>query len=120
MFCSNCGKNIGEVESKLCSDCYSKNVNEFEKSKILTNKYSLTKLVFYCVLALFVLLTFFNVSADIKIYGLNVSNISSVGGKTLEEAYYYEIGNIFMALSSAISAFGVFLSAILVYIGIKK
>ena len=56
----------------------------------------------------------------IKTSGTEISLIESVGGKTLEEAYYHSLGMIYFALGNVVTAIGIFFCAVLIWCGLRK
>lgn len=78
------------------------------------------KLCIYLALSVIVLVMFFLSANQISESGKNIMLIQSVGGKTLEEAYYAELGVIYSAYATIVRALGLFFASILVWLGIKK
>lgn len=72
------------------------------------------------VISVIVLIMFFSAADSIKTGGLDIMSIESVGGKTLEEAYYHGLGYIYEGYCIAIRAFGVFCSSLLLLFGISR
>lgn len=72
------------------------------------------------MLAVVVLIMFFIAAAKIYYGGNEIHQIDSVGGETLEEAYYYELGSIYGGYALISCALGIFFSSVLVWLGIKS
>lgn len=66
------------------------------------------------------LIMFFSAANTIKTGGLNIMSIESVGGRTLEEAYYHGLGYIYEGYCIAIRAIGVFCSSMLFLFGVSR
>ena len=71
-------------------------------------------------ISLALLIMFFSAADSIKTGGLDIMSIESVGGRTLEEAYYHGLGYIYEGYCIAIKAFGLFCSALLLLFGISR
>lgn len=134
MFCPKCGAQLGE--STVCSNC-GFNVNEVntasndsipkvEETSLNTiaeeraKRKIMIKLIVFSVLAVVVLVMFLMAASKISESGLNILGIQSVGGKTLEEAYYFELGNIYAGYAMIARALGIFFASTLVWLGLKK
>lgn len=52
--------------------------------------------------------------------GLEISRIQSVGGKTLEEAYYHELGTIYNGFAELSHAFGIVCIILFLYLAITS
>lgn len=96
-------------------------VNE-SKAKALKTKIVLNLSLFAAsfIISIFLLIMFFSAANSIKTGGLEIMNIQSVGGKTLEEAYYQNLGYIYEGYCFAIKALGVFCSSVLILFGISR
>lgn len=97
--------------------------NEFfnaSKNKEKTPMGYWLKLCVYLTLSIIVLVMFFLAAKQISESGKNIMMIQSVGGKTLEEAYYSELGVIYSAYATIARALGLFFASVLVWLGIKK
>lgn len=75
--------------------------------------------IVYFILAAIVLLFAFNAASSISSAGLNIASIESVGGKTLEEAYYQYSGELYLGYATMVCTTGIFFAAVLAYLGIK-
>lgn len=115
--CSNCGCDISDVQSSAFS---TKNVISNE-AQLLGDKPKkpLIRTVLFILAALVLVLSLYSAHCVVT-GGLNIASIQSVGGKTLEEAYYQYLGIVYAGYASMIRTTGLFFSAILAYIGIKK
>ena len=74
----------------------------------------------YFGLAVAVFIMFFVAAGNIASDGTEIMKIQSVGGKTLEEAYYYELGAVYAGYAVIARAFGVFCASVLVWLGMKN
>lgn len=133
MFCPKCGNSV-EEGSHVCANCgldFStlKNENESDTevvvpmhtTKDLHNKQENPVVKFvYFGLAAVVLVMFFMAASNIASGGSEIMQIQSVGGKTLEEAYYAELGTIYSGYAMISRALGVFFASVLVWLGLKK
>lgn len=72
------------------------------------------------IISIALLIMFFSAADSIKTGGLDIMSIESVGGKTLEEAYYHGLGYIYEGYCVAIRAIGVFCSSILFLFGVSR
>ena len=97
------------------------NVNK-SKAKLLGSKIFFNWFIFGTSLAISIvlLIMFFSAADSIKTGGLDIMSIESVGGKTLEEAYYHGLGYIYEGYCIAIRAFGVFCSSLLLLFGVSR
>ncbi|MBQ8149614.1 MAG: zinc ribbon domain-containing protein [Clostridia bacterium] len=141
MFCPFCGTEIPD-EVKVCPNC-EKELPEEEiaeaaapaetpevapeavpakkKSfKWLYVLYRVVKLAAFCALAVYVYQRFQAAASNISYGGMMISYIESVGGKTLEEAYYAQLGNIYSGYTILTRASGAAISGILVGLGLTK
>ena len=63
---------------------------------------------------------FFIAASNIVAGGNEIMQIRSVGGKTLEEAYYNELGSIYVGYAMISRALGIFFASVLVWLGLKN
>lgn len=105
--------------AKVSSDDASSKVNAFDLKSYLKN-YLWGYLTAHTFIGIGVLIMFFMAASDVSDAGKNISRISSVGGKTLEEAYYSELGDVYRGYALAIRAFGIFAFAIISKVGKTK
>lgn len=119
MLCQNCGFNIAEVKRESVIKPISNEEKGTENDKQADKGNPIIKVV-YIGLAAAVLIMFFVAANDIVKGGEGIMQIESVGGKTLEEAYYYELGMVYAGYAMVARALGVFFSAVLVWLGLKK
>lgn len=77
-------------------------------------------LVVYFGLAVVVFGMFFVAANNISSGGNEIMQIQSVGGKTLEEAYYFELGAVYAGYAMITRALGIFFASVLVWLGIKS
>lgn len=90
------------------------------KSIMLNNSFNVCIFIASCVIALVLLIMFFSAANSIKTGGLEIMSIESVGGKTLEEAYYQNLGYIYEGYCVVVKALGVFCSSILLFFGASR
>lgn len=136
MFCPYCGTEMSE-NAKTCPTCHMEVAKEqIETSEVRTAPsveleqkktrkwpyvlFRLIKLAAFCVLAAYIYQEFQSAAASISRGGRNISYIQSVGGKTLEEAYYAELGHVYSGYATITRALGCAISGILVGIGLTK
>ena len=74
------------------------------------------------MLALAVVILIFSFSGAVSLSegGQNIAGITSVGGRTLEEAYYAELELIYTGFANLLRAFGVFAAGLFLYLGMKE
>lgn len=137
MFCPKCGTSV-EDGVKNCPNCgLDFSVLEQKKESTLTEnktveaaattgvvsekeeKNQIVKFVFFGLAAV-VLVMFFMAASNIAEGGNEIMQIQSVGGKTLEEAYYAELGTIYAGYAMISRALGIFFASVLVWLGLKK
>ena len=134
MFCPKCGiENANEVET--CTSCgyvfsaaneastETENVNtvntvQLPKTENLSKKKILG--IAMWIIALLVLILAFVAASNIIKGGVEISSIQSVGGKTLEEAYYQELGTVYKGYAGIVRAFGIFMASVLAYFGFNS
>lgn len=135
MFCPKCGTTI-EEGATVCPNCGldTATVNQSpspaaapvvansvtpdsESSKKAGNP--VIKFVYFGLAAV-VLIMFFIAASNIVSGGNEIMQIQSVGGKTLEEAYYYELGSIYAGYAMISRALGIFFASVLVWLGLKN
>lgn len=133
MFCPKCSTEI-DSSSKTCPQC-GVEIPSAPSPIVDTPKYasaptpSITpstapkthaslKIVYF-ILAAIVLLFAFSAASSISSAGLNIASIESVGGKTLEEAYYQYSGELYLGYATMVRTTGIFFAAVLAYLGIK-
>lgn len=134
MFCPKCGEQVEEGK-KVCPNCdlvfdtisSSQTNKKLEVSEITDEVSSsltgaqqpLLKILFFA-LAIIVLVMFFMAASSISKGGMEIMQIQSVGGKTLEEAYYAELGNIYAGYAMISRGLGIFFASVLVWLGLKR
>lgn len=135
MFCPKCGANIEEGIT-VCPNC-GLDINTIEQglkpmttstvavagnvaSESTKKAGNIVVKIVYFALAAIVLIMFFIAAGNIASGGNEIMQIQSVGGKTLEEAYYYELGLIYAGYAMIARALGIFFASVLVWFGLKK
>lgn len=116
-FCTKCGERLTSGDFAEKSD----NKTEFSwsernnagKPAAGIEKPGKSSGTIYLILAIAVLALSVYASFKINSAGNEIASIRSIGGRTLEEAYYEELGNIYKGFSAAILAAGTFFSATL-------
>lgn len=73
-----------------------------------------------CIFSIVLIIMFFTAANSIKTGGLEIMSIESVGGKTLEEAYYQNLGYVYEGYCVAIRAIGVFCSSLFLFFGVSR
>lgn len=125
MYCEKCGTELTD-EMVKCPKCGNEVKKEESNSEQSENKIDIKKLkrmiksnirYVYYILAVLIFFMFMIAASNISTYGVNISNIESIGGKTLEEAYYYELGGIYAGYATVVRGIGIFISAVLVWLG---
>lgn len=127
MYCEKCGSQI-EDNIEKCPKCGHEikkeylendrnNIKRFDLKKVIQFIRRNLKYIYY-ILAVLVFFMFIEAASNISEYGINISNIESIGGKTLEEAYYSELGGIYAGYATVVRGIGIFLSSILVWLGV--
>lgn len=133
MFCPKCGNSV-EDELGVCPNCgldFSTIKQENKASVEVTaptntNQNTQTSSgnpvirFVYFGLAAVVLIMFFMAASSIADGGNEIMQIQSVGGKTLEEAYYAELGTIYSGYAMISRALGIFFASVLAWLGLKK
>lgn len=75
--------------------------------------------IIFTIVAVVLFVTAWTICDKIKEYGLDIALIRSVGGKTLEEAYYADIGKIYIYLADFIKVLTAGISGIILCITYK-
>lgn len=97
------------------------NVNNGKsKSLILKTIFNWFLFVASLAVSIVLLIMFFSAADSIKAGGLDIMRIQSVGGRTLEEAYYHGLGYIYEGYCVATRAIGVFCSSMLLLFGASR
>lgn len=121
LFCLKCGSPLREMEtfkedSTLKEDA--KEVSALSITDISSNQ--MVKTIAFSVLAVVVLIMSFIAASKISSAGLEIMSIESVGGKTLEEAYYQGLGGIYSGYAIIVRTIGIFFASVLVWLGLKR
>lgn len=138
LVCPNCGAEIKD-EYKVCPNCGYDFLNKKTGADSHTgnpnteippvpsipmvqkkeSSYDIKSIVF-CVVAFVVFIMSLIAANSISDAGNQISQIKSVGGQTLEEAYYNQLGNLYSGYAMFVRTCGIFFTGILVHIGLKK
>lgn len=121
MYCEKCGNQLEENE-KVCSKCgyeIESVDNKIENVLLQNIKQKSNKHIKYYVIATIILIMFIIAGFNVASHGKEISEIISVGGKTLQEAYYHELGGIYFGYSVALYAIGISLSTFIFYLGYR-
>lgn len=135
MYCPKCGTNADKNET-ACLNCgldftIINNAETSTEQKLTppplapitqtpNKSNNMIRKILFFGLAAIVLILFLIAAARISYGGLNIMEIQSVGGTTLEEAYYAELGEIYSGYALISSALGIFFASVLVWLGIKE
>lgn len=123
--CKSCVRDITDEEYNeyhgYCRRCY----EEFQRNKKNDNKGNnvktfnvILKIAVYIV-AIIVVYMFFDGAEGIRNAARNMSNLRSVSGETIAEAYYQYYGKFLYGLETVIQALGIGLGVIIAYIAKK-
>lgn len=137
MYCPICGLENSD-ENKKCTNCEhvfleekmieneetpsvdegavnSGIVNEGMSAPNITQGLSTNKITAIAIwgIAIIILILSFVAAGNVVSGGVNISEIESVGGKTLEEAYYQELGMVYKGYAGIIRCIGLFMAAVL-------
>ena len=132
MFCPKCGNQLEENEN-CCRNCGYELPEGYENTPQLieskytvaeapsqtTDRHNSTLRTIFFILAGIVLIMSLYSAHCIASGGLNISSIESIGGRTLEEAYYQYSGLIYTGYAAIVRATGIFFASVLAYLGIK-
>ena len=121
--CSNCSFDASSVESNMTPSAPPVVESPPTTSTTLithTENTIIIKKIVFIIIGAVVLFMFFSAASKISESGLNIMNIQSVGGTTLEEAYYFELGGIYEGYATIARALGIFFGSALVWLGLKK
>lgn len=104
---------------ELPEDNQEETIKESGNKKASKIQYILV-LIASSIISVFLLIMFFYAADLVKTGGLEIMSIESVGGKTLEEAYYQNLGYIYEGYCVALRAIGVFCSSVVLFIGVLR
>lgn len=76
--------------------------------------------VIYAVLAAIVFALFFVAANRLSEGGAEMMKIQSVGGRTLEEAYYLQLGSVYAGYAHIARGMGIFFASVLVWLGFRR
>ena len=133
-FCKKCGNEI-EEEKDLCPECEEKENKKSSIQKVtdfcvdackkcegeIDNRFYL---IFHKAVFTFFAIVLFIVACQIlnklKKYGLAIASIESKGGNTLWEAYYQQVGYVFIYLAGLLKCIVAGISGIILCLTYKK
>lgn len=84
------------------------------------NTARVVRIIAFAIMAVSILISFEIAGNLIAKGGDGISSITSVGGRTLEEAYYYELGFIYEGYALIVKSVGRVFAALLLWAGVKK
>lgn len=123
-FCSNCGKKIEEeyvntdIKEEEIKEEAKKNSNSILNNIRPRKLMVLIKLGLY-ILAVVVIIMFFNGADSIGRASYKMITLRSVSGETVAEAYYQYYGTFLSGLENVVRALGITCGVIIAYIGKK-
>ena len=120
--CENCGYELLEETSKERNDLNQQPKEDRIENPIVksyTPKKLSINIIFYVLATLVLIISLYAAHCVIS-GGMEIGSIESVGGQTLEEAYYQSLGTVFAGYAAMIRATGIFFASILAYIGFKN
>ncbi|MCI1966566.1 MAG: zinc-ribbon domain-containing protein [Oscillospiraceae bacterium] len=126
--CPNCGLDFSTVDSDTKgaqSEVSLKSENPYDQTELMTKneqwkKVFNAKLLIFCVLALITIIMSFMAASNISDGGYQIMQIKSVGGQTLEEAYYQQLGSIYAGYAIFVRTCGIFFASVLVGLGLNR
>lgn len=116
--CSNCGYELPERYDTASPMCESKDAVAESPNKTTIRHNPAIKMIFFILSGIVLIMSLYSAHC-IASGGLNISSIESVGGQTLEEAYYQYSGLIYTGYAAIIRTTGIFFASVLAYLGIK-
>lgn len=123
--CKSCVKNITEEEYKkyngYCKNCYFE-INDSKKAYDRTTKPKKNKVILKFVvyiLAIVVVIMFFDGADEIHSAAYKMSNLKSVGGSTVAEHYYQYYGTFLYGLETVVKALGITAGIFVAYVAKK-
>lgn len=121
VFCPACGANANGVnmagQGQPTANVYN-GAQYYPTNSKLSNMSVNKKLAFaFWGIAIVVLLLSLVAAGSILSGGSEIADIRSVGGQTLDEAYYQELGSVYAGYAGIVSAMGIFMSSILGFLG---
>lgn len=117
---SSYGLNVDEDKNTVPNTPVVSKIEERSTAVSPKKTISAVKTIIFSVLGAVVLFMFFSAASKIAESGLNIMYIQSVGGNTLDEAYYFELGGIYAGYAMITRALGIFFASTLVWLGFKK
>jgi len=106
----------------LGSTGYSDNNSQMQSSNSPNtgSTWDTIKVFIFPILGIVVLVMCFMAANSISNGGAQIMRITSQGGRTLEEAYYRQLGGIYSGYANVVRAIGISLASFLVWLGLKK
>ena len=133
MMCGNCGYNIPAIETEKLSkgeNCgvIGNNQSNWQRTSPTTDRQhqdsdmAVWHLIGNIILALAVIVLILSFISGGLVFkgGIDIAGIESVGGKTLEEAYYQYSGSVYFGYAVFIVAAGIAFSSVLAFLGIRS
>lgn len=145
MFCRNCGNELKNGEErcdkcgyvptkKIVSENYKNNISAMENNKdsmeskinnsqsenyVYRKKYRILIKIALYVLAIVVVSMSFETSNTLNRAAINMMDLRSVSGKTVDEAFYQYYGTFVNGLDNFVKMVGITCGVIIAYIGMK-
>ncbi len=76
--------------------------------------------IVFTIVAIVLFVTAFQIFEKLKVYGLSIASIQSKGGNTLWEAYYQQVGYIYICLAEFMKFISAGISGIILCITYKE
>ena len=131
MMCENCNYLLQEasvreepeviVSKEIISVKEESNPQDHSQKKYDQDSISKKKLLGFLFIGVAVLVLLLSVISAILLFigGSEIAQIQSVGGKTLDEAYYYRLQYVYHGFGVFVLSMGIFMSSVLTYLGIQ-
>ena len=76
--------------------------------------------IVFTIFAIVLFIAAWNILGKLKVYGLDIASIQSKGGRTLEEAYYHQVGFVYIYLAQLLRLIAAGISGIILCITYKE